>query len=149
MLGLGVTFATSPMGADHTAGNVVGAYLGGALDPLNPAGQVDTSRFLQTAMAAFDAMGQCFMASVALLDPESFGTFQKLIEAKAGAQLGEGYFPHVLGTRVLKAEREFNTKAGFTSADDRLPKFFYEEPLPPHNKVFVISDEELDSVFDF
>jgi aldehyde:ferredoxin oxidoreductase len=149
MLGLGVTFATSPMGADHTAGNVVGAYLGRQLDPLNPEGQVDTSKFLQIAMAAFDTMGQCFMASVALLSPESFGTFQKLIEAKAGAPLGEGYFPHALGARVLKAEREFNRKAGFTREDDRLPRFFYEEPLPPHNTVFVISDEELDSVFDF
>jgi aldehyde:ferredoxin oxidoreductase len=119
------------------------------LDPLNPEGQVETSRFLQVAMAAFDTMGQCFMANVALLSPEGFGAFQKLIEAKAGAQLGEGYFPHVLGARVLKAEREFNRKAGFTSKDDRLPQFFYEEPLPPHNTVFVISDEELDSVFDF
>ena len=52
MLGHGVTFATSPMGADHTAGNVVGAYLQGMLDPLNPQGQVETSRFLQIAMAA-------------------------------------------------------------------------------------------------
>ena len=53
------------------------------------------------------------------------------------------------GTRVLKAEREFNRKAGFTNQDDRLPSFFSEEPLPPHNTVFTISDEELDSTFDF
>jgi len=26
---------------------------------------------------------------------------------------------------------------------------FYEEPLPPHNKVVVISDEEMDQTFDF
>jgi aldehyde:ferredoxin oxidoreductase len=30
-----------------------------------------------------------------------------------------------------------------------LPEFYYKEPLPPHNTVFVISDEQLDSVFDF
>jgi hypothetical protein len=30
-----------------------------------------------------------------------------------------------------------------------LAKFFYEEPLPPHNKVFVVSDDDLDSIFDF
>jgi len=48
---------------------------------------------------------------------------------------------------VLKAEREFNKKAGFTEKDDRLPRFYYEEPLPPHNKVFLMSDQELDSVF--
>jgi aldehyde:ferredoxin oxidoreductase len=54
-----------------------------------------------------------------------------------------------MGIRVLKAEREFNRKAGFTNKDDRLAKFFYEEPLPPHNKVFIVSDEELDTTFDF
>ena len=149
MLGLGVTFATSPMGADHTAGNVVGAYLTQALDPLNPERQVETSRFLQIAMAAFDTMGQCFMASVALLDPEGFEAFGKAIGAKSGTPLGPDDFPVALGVRVLKAEREFNRKAGFTNEDDRLPRFFYEEPLPPHNTVFVISDEELDSTFDF
>jgi aldehyde:ferredoxin oxidoreductase len=149
MLGHGVTYATSPMGADHTAGNVVGAYLEGKLDPLNPEEQAGTSRFLQIAMAAFDTMGQCFMANVALLSPDGFAAFGKLIEAKLGAELGPDEFPHALGERVLKAEREFNRKAGFTKEDDRLPKFFYEEPLPPHNTVFVISDEELDGVFDF
>ena len=149
MLGQGVTYSTSPMGGDHTAGNVVGAYLQKVLDPLNPEGQVETSRFLQIVMAAFDTMGQCFMASVALLDPDSFAAFSKVIEAKLGTQLGPDEFPFGIGTRVLKAEREFNKKAGFTSKDDRLPKFFYEEPLPPHDTVFVISDEEIDSVFDF
>jgi aldehyde:ferredoxin oxidoreductase len=149
MLGHGVTYATSPMGADHTAGNVVGAYLTQMLDPLNPEGQVETSRFLQIAMAAFDTMGQCFMADVALLTPEGFEAFGKVIGAKLGTQLGPDDFPQALGVRVLKAEREFNRRAGFTSQDDRLPRFYYEEPLPPHNTVFVISDEEVDSTFDF
>jgi aldehyde:ferredoxin oxidoreductase len=149
MLGHGVTYATSPMGADHTAGNLVGAYLTQMLDPLKVEGQVDTSRFLQIAMAAFDCMGQCFMASVALLSPPGFEAFRKVIEAKLGAQLGPDDFPGAMGVRILKAEREFNRKAGFTNQDDRLPKFFYEEPLPPHNTVFAIGDEALDSTFDF
>jgi aldehyde:ferredoxin oxidoreductase len=76
-------------------------------------------------------------------------TFSKVIEAKSGVQLEPGEFPHTLGTRVLKAEKEFNRKAGFTREDDRLPRFFVEEPLPPHNTVFVISDEEIDTTFDF
>ncbi len=149
MLGHGVTYATSPMGADHTAGNVVGAYLEQMLDPLSPEGQVETSRFLQIAMAAFDSAGQCFMASVALLSPEGGEAFRRVINARFGTELGADDFPYAMGVRVLKAEREFNRKAGFTNQDDRLPRFFYEEPLPPHNTVFVISDEELDSTFDF
>jgi len=149
MLGHGVTFATSPMGADHTAGNVVGAYLEQKLDPLKAEGQVEASRYLQTTMAAFDSTGLCFMATVAILNPEGSEAFRKAINAKLGTQLGPDDFPHGMGIRVLKAEREFNRKAGFTNQDDRLPRFFYEEPLPPHNTVFVISDEELDSTFDF
>jgi aldehyde:ferredoxin oxidoreductase len=149
MLGHGVTYATSPMGADHTAGNIVGAYLEHKLDPLSPEGQVETSRFLQIAMAAFDTMGQCFMANVALLSPDGFEAFRKVINAKMGIQLGPDEFPIALGTRVLKAEREFNRKAGFTNEDDRLPRFFYEEPLPPHNTVFVISNKEIDKALDF
>jgi aldehyde:ferredoxin oxidoreductase len=149
MLGNGVTFATSPMGADHTAGNLVGLYLTQQLDPLKPEGQVETSRFLQTAMAAFDSTGMCLIAFLSLLTPEAGEAFLKVLNAKLGTELGPEDFPGAMGTRVLKAEREFNKKAGFTNKDDRLPEFYYKEPLPPHNTVFIISDEQLDSVFDF
>ncbi len=148
MLGHGVTFATSPMGADHTAGNVVGAYLTQQLDPLKKEGQVEASRNLQIATAAADCTGLCFMAVVALTTPEGGEAFLKVINAKFGTQLGPDDIPG-MGIRVLKAEREFNRRAGFTNQDDRLPRFYYQEPLPPHNTVFVISDEELDSTFDF
>ena len=148
MLGNGVTFATSPMGADHTAGNVVGAYLTQQLDPLKKEGQVETSRALQIATAAADCTGVCFMAYVALTTPEGGGAFLKAINAKFGTDLGPDDVP-ALGMQVLKAEREFNRKAGFTNQDDRLPRFFYEEPLPPHNTVFTITDEEMDRTLDF
>ena len=46
-------------------------------------------------------------------------------------------------------ERDFNRRAGFTEADDRLPEFFKLEKLPPHNQVFDVPDEELDTVFNF
>ena len=49
---------------------------------------------------------------------------------------------------VLKVEREFNKNASFTKVDDRLPEFFKNEPLPPHNVVFEVPDEELDKVFE-
>jgi aldehyde:ferredoxin oxidoreductase len=70
------------------------------------------------------------------------------MNAKLGTQLGPDDIP-AMGIRVLQAEREFNRKAGFSEKDDRLPEFFYKEPLPPHNTVVVISDEEMDSTFDF
>jgi aldehyde:ferredoxin oxidoreductase len=146
MQGNGVTFATSPMGADHTAGNLVGEYLGGILDPLKPEGQVEASRNLQIGIAAVDSTGMCFMAAAALADGEGGAAFLAAINAKYGTQLQPADVG-ALGIRVLKAEREFNKKAGLTEKDDRLPRFYYEEALPPHNKVFMIEDKELDSVF--
>ncbi|MCP4021683.1 MAG: aldehyde ferredoxin oxidoreductase, partial [Desulfobacteraceae bacterium] len=54
-----------------------------------------------------------------------------------------------LGIAALKAEREFNNKAGFTKEDDRLPQFFKEEPLLPSGNVFDVSDDDLDKVNAF
>jgi aldehyde:ferredoxin oxidoreductase len=52
-----------------------------------------------------------------------------------------------LGKSVLKSERDFNARAGFTPEDDRLPDFFRKEVLPPHNITFQVTDEDLDTVF--
>ncbi len=148
MQGNAVSYATSPMGADHTAGNVIGEYMAGKLDPLKAEGQVEASRNTQIAMAAVDCTGLCLLASFALTTPEGGLAFLQAMNAKFGTQLGPEAIPQ-LGIRVLQAEREFNQKAGFTNKDDRLPEFFYKEPLPPHNTVVVISDEEMDSTFNF
>ena len=53
------------------------------------------------------------------------------------------------GQEILKAERAFNAAAGFTSLDDRLPDFFKEKKLPPHDVVFDVPDEELDKLYNF
>jgi aldehyde:ferredoxin oxidoreductase len=148
MQGNGVTYATSPMGADHTAGNLVGLYMGKRLDPLKPVGQVEASRNSQIRMAFLDCTGLCLMANSVLASDEGVETFFKAINAKLGSQLGSEDLSKI-GIRVLQAERDFNRRAGLTAEDDRLPEFFYKEPLPPHNAVFLVTNEELDSTFDF
>jgi aldehyde:ferredoxin oxidoreductase len=148
MQGNGVTYATSPMGADHTAGNVIGEYMAHRLNPLKPEGQVEASRNAQIAMAAVDCTGLCILAAVALAAPEAGEAFLKALGAKLGTPLGPDAIPQ-LGIRTLQAEREFNRKAGFTNKDDRLPEFFHKEALPPHNTLFAITDAELDTTFAF
>ena len=54
-----------------------------------------------------------------------------------------------LGKSILKVEREFNRKAGFTNAHDRLPEFFEYEILPPHNVIWDFTPEEIDEVMNF
>ncbi len=148
MQGNAVTYATSPMGADHTAGNVVAEYVTGKLDPLKTEGQVAASRHHQIIMAVVDSIGLCVLASYVLSSTEGGEAFIKAINAKLGVDLELTSLTD-MGTRILKAERAFNRKAGFTKKDDRLPRFFYEEPLPPHNTVVQISDEDMDKTFEF
>ena len=150
--GIGVTYATSTMGADHTAGYAVAANIvgvGGKVDPLKPEGQVELSRNLQIATAAIDSTGMCLFIAFAILDQEE--TFQSLIDLLktfSGQILTADDFT-ALGKSVLKKERDFNTRAGFTSKHDRLPEYFKKETLPPHNITFKVEDEELDQVFNW
>ncbi|WP_319521716.1 hypothetical protein [uncultured Desulfosarcina sp.] len=51
--------------------------------------------------------------------------------------------------RLYKVEHDFNRRAGFTPADDRLPSMFYGELLPPHNKGIVVNQEAMQKAFDF
>jgi len=55
--GLGVTFATSPQGADHTAGIVLPGPHDPTYNPVSPTGQAPKSQFMQRWMAAGDTLG--------------------------------------------------------------------------------------------
>jgi aldehyde:ferredoxin oxidoreductase len=150
--GLGVTYATSPMGADHTAGYATTANIlkvGGYVDPLKPLGQVELSRNLQVATAAIDSTGMCLFIAFAILDqPETFQALLDLLNAFTGLSFTADDVTEY-GKMVLKMERDFNIKAGFTKEQDRLPGFFSTEPVSPHNVIFDVKDVELDQVFNW
>ncbi|MDK2921450.1 MAG: aldehyde:ferredoxin oxidoreductase [Desulfonauticus sp.] len=144
--GVGVTYATSPMGADHTAGYAVCQNIlkvGGDINPLGKEGNVEVSKNLQIATAAIDSTGFCLFVAFAVLDTEdALETIAKLISAKVGQNITVDDIVN-LGISVLKDEYSFNQDAGFTKAQDQLPDFFINEPLPPHNTVWDFSIEEL------
>ena len=150
--GIGVTYATSTMGADHTAGYAITANVlkvGGEVDPLKPEGQIELSRNLQIATAAVDSTGMCLFVAFPVLDqPETFQALIDLLNSFYGLELTADDVSQ-LGKDVLSWERDFNARAGFTKAHDRLPMYFYREKLEPHNAVFEVKDEELDSVFNW
>ncbi|HUW64129.1 MAG TPA: aldehyde ferredoxin oxidoreductase C-terminal domain-containing protein [Spirochaetia bacterium] len=149
--GNGVTYATSPMGADHTAGYAVTANIlkvGGDVCPITDDGQIELSRNLQVATAAVDSTGLCLFVAFAVLDnPEGLPAIIEMLNAMYGLSLTADDVI-ALGKHILKVEKEFNTKAGFTKADDRLPEFFYTEELEPHKTRFTLK-EELDEVINF
>jgi len=147
--GIGVTYATTPMGADHTAGYAIAPEIlgvGGKLDPRDP-NKAEVSRNLQLATAAIDAAGYCLFIAFAILDiPEGLEGVVESLNGVLGTNLTvDDVAP--IGKQIIDIELDFNKKAGFTPLHDRLPEFFLEEKLPPTNEVFNVSDEDLDSVF--
>lgn len=140
--GLGVTYATSPMGADHTAGFAVMLDE----DDKNPEGKAQTSLDMQIYMAFVDATGIC-MAAMDGVTEENGGieAMSQMVNALFGWNINmEDY-----GKEIIKTERGFNKAAGFTSLHDRLPEFLSKEPLPPHNTVFDVPYNEIDEKFNF
>jgi aldehyde:ferredoxin oxidoreductase len=150
--GIGVTYATTTMGADHTAGYSVTANLlgvGGSVDALKPEGQVELSRNLQIATAAIDSSGLCLFIAFAILDQaDTFGALMDLMSGFLGKPFTADDWG-ALGKSVMDNELAFNRAAGFTAKDDRLPDYFKNEPLAPHNVTFGVTDEELDTVFNW
>jgi aldehyde:ferredoxin oxidoreductase len=139
--GTGVTYATSPQGADHTSGLTIRADI----DHLKPEGQVEISRNGQFSMAGYDTLGACIFAGFGFsTDPE---LIPALLNARYGWDVGADILKE-LGRESVLLEREFNRMAGFTAADDRLPEWMTREPLPPHNTVFDVPEEELDQIFE-
>lgn len=148
--GMGVTYSTSTMGADHTAGYAVASEVfgvGGKLDPMETAGKVELSRNLQLSTSFIDCTGYCLFIAFAVIDIAS--GFEGMLET-VNAVLGTAWTGEDvgrIGQEITNKEREFNRNAGLNEAHDRLPEFFAKEALPPHNKVFDMSDEELDLVW--
>ncbi|RME07769.1 MAG: aldehyde ferredoxin oxidoreductase [Anaerolineae bacterium] len=140
--GTGVTYATSPQGADHTSGLTIRAKV----DHTDPKGQAELSRSAQINMAGYDTLGACLFAGFGFAAaPE---TIRDLLNARYGWDVGADIL-QALGRESLKLEREFNRRAGFTPAHDRLPEWMTREPLPPTGAVFDVPEEDLDSVFNW
>ena len=136
---VGVTYCTSPMGADHTAGI-------NYQDPLSKEGQVKRSLNDQLLNAAIDSVGYCM---IALPSKSSiiYDIVKGLLNARFGLTLEREDIPNI-GRETIKQELSFNRSAGWTEAHNRLPDFMYKETLPPHNVIFDIPQDEIDTIFD-
>jgi len=146
--GTGVTYITSPQGADHTAGNCLPGRTGyrpetnNILDVQKAEGQADLSIDLQIMTAVCDLVGLCFFVGAT---KETMEIVAQLINAKYGCELNMDNVVE-MGKEVLRIEKKFNQKADFTDNDDRLPEFFYYEKLPPKNLIFDVSEKEIKKV---
>ena len=141
--GNGVTYITSPMGADHTAGNAFETLK--YMDVLKPDGQVEISRKLQIRAALLDTLGLClFVRPPFVKRPEQFGN---LLKGRYGWDLSF-HDVQLLAWDTIKTEREFNDRAGVTERYFPIPEFMEDEPLPPKNAVFDVKMEDMASMWD-
>ena len=134
---MGITYATSPQGADHTAGLVTAR--GVTHETL-----LKQSRHEQLVMAAVDSVGLCQFSNPVEADMASF----------VSAMHGVRWTPEdvrALGRRVLIAERDFNRRAGFGRDAEYVAPFLRSEPLHTSegDMVFDVDDALIDGFWDF
>ena len=148
--GTGVTYAVSPMGADHTYGNCMPGRPGyrpitqNTPEPGQKEGQVEWSKDIQTMVAVCDAMGLCYIAVTV-----SWQTTEKAAEL-LGLKYDSSFTPHDLidmGKKMIMQEVDFNSRAGLTEAYNRIPEHFIETPVPSTGGVFDIPESKLNSFY--
>jgi len=135
MPGMGVTYATSPMGADHTAG-----FVGGAQGSTHQLMQM--SRSSQVHMAALDSTGLCMFAQSGGIDAVC-----EAVSAMTGTAFG-GREWQAMGESVLLAETAFNQASGLGPDQDRLPRLFHNDALGPFHGVVPYPEKGLHEMFD-
>ena len=118
--GMGLTYATSNRGACHLRGYTVASEVLGIpekTDPLTTDGKAGMVKAIQDAAAAVDSTGTCIFTTFALtlddIAPEVDAACEGDWSADKMIEVGE---------RIWNLERNYNLNAGFTAADDTLPK---------------------------
>lgn len=132
MKATGVTYATSAMGADHTAGIVT--LVGLPHDNL-----AALSQEAQILNAIGDSAGYCQFigATIDELHPLLEALFDRAIDSQVLIDMG---------WQCLQAEWEFNRRAGFTAGDDDLPQCMKTEPIGEWAYVFDVDRATLQQV---
>lgn len=141
--GTGVTYATSTMGADHTAGNCLPGR--GGLDCHKPEGQVQLSLDLQIMSMVCDILGICIFVGPL---SENMPVMASLVSNFKG----QNFTPEdllELAKKILSIETKFNIKAGIGEDQNDLPLYFRTEPLPNNNLVFDIKEDDLKKIYHF
>jgi len=134
--GMGLAYATSPIGASHMRGDPAYTEILGVpflIDPQSWEGKAQLVKDWQDTFAVIDAAGLCVFFSVRnLVLPERSIRPQGIMDL-LNAATGAEYTLEELsraGERIFNAERLFLTRAGFSRKDDRLPERLTREPLP-------------------
>ena len=136
--GTGVTYFTSPMGADHTAGLTYKI-------PKSRDKQAENSLRSQIQAATCDSFGYC-LNSVPGGRASIYQFFADLINARYGLRLTSKDVMEI-GKQTLKDQLAFNEKAEFSKMDSRAATFVREEAIAPTGQVFDVDDAEIQRIW--
>jgi len=134
--GMGLLYATSNIGASHMAGDLAYAEVFGVPEKLDPLTIEDKPRLIklfEDAFALIDAAGLCVFLSIRYLFEPQVDLWPTRLTKLMNYATGAGYTEETLlqaAERVYNLERLFLLKAGFTKAEDTLPRRMLEEPMP-------------------
>jgi len=134
--GMGLAYATSPIGASHMRGDPAYFELLGVptlIDPLEWEGKARLVKIWQDLFCIIDSAGLCVFFAVRNLVKQELEAPPEGILAYLNAAAGAGYTLEELikaGERISNAERLFLIGAGFSRKDDSLPPRLTQEPLP-------------------
>ncbi len=118
--GIGLAYATSNRGACHLRGYTIASEILGIpekTDPLDAAGKPGLVKAFQDATSAVDSAGLCVFTTFAW----TMDDIAPQVDAACDGNWTTEKMMEV-GERIWNMEREFNSKAGLTGADDTLPK---------------------------
>ena len=135
--GTGVTYFSSPMGADHTAGLTYRL-------PKNKDKQAENSLKSQIQAATCDAFGYCLNSVPGRGSIYQF--FADLMNARYGLRLTPEDIMET-GKQTLRDQLAFNEKAEFGKRDAKMPAFVREEILTPTGQVFDIDEAEIKDIW--
>ncbi|MHB8910808.1 MAG: iron-containing alcohol dehydrogenase [Syntrophales bacterium] len=136
--GTGMTYFTSPMGADHTAGLTYRI-------PREKEKQAENSLRSQIQAATCDAFGYCLNAVPGSRSVYPF--FADLMNARYGLGLTPDDVMEI-GKQTLRDQLSFNEKAEFANMDLTMPAFLREEMITPADSVFDVDDTEVRNLWD-
>jgi len=136
--GTGVTYFTSPMGADHTAGLTYKM-------PRDKDKQAENSLRSQVQAATCDAFGYC-LNSVPGGRASIYPFFSDLMNARYGIRLTPKDVMEI-GKQTLRDQLAFNEKAEFSKMDSKGTAFVREEAISPTGQVFDVGDGEIKKVW--
>ncbi|MFX1455458.1 MAG: aldehyde ferredoxin oxidoreductase C-terminal domain-containing protein [Promethearchaeota archaeon] len=145
---MSITYATTPMGADHTAGAAIPGRVASQTKDYGELtenkGKIDLSYELQIYTTVLDSLGCCYFIGPSL---ENMDVVKGALNAMYNLELTREDVIKI-GKKILKTELEFNRKAGISKDQNDLPEFLRNEPSEPTGLKFTFKVEELNQFWD-